>query len=94
MADGDLLLVFRSYTTDELFTLRDKLKGSLTTLTSQTVGGKSYTRDLLQLRSQLAAVIFVLNERSNGGYEGTILTDFAQGINQGQPAGTFDQLSY
>lgn len=94
MADGDLLLVFRSYDTGELQALRDKLKASITTLTSQTVGSKSYTRDLSQLRSQLAAVTFVLNERSMGPYEGTVLTDFAQGINQGQPAGTYDQLSY
>jgi hypothetical protein len=98
MADGNWLLVFRSYTTEELQALRDKLKASilaLGTFTSQTVGGKSYTRDLRELSSQLSAVVFVLNERTTP-YEGTILTDFSQGagIQQGQPAGTTDQLTY
>lgn len=96
MADGNWLLVFRSYTTEELQTLRDKLKASLAnlgTFTSQTVGSKSYTRDLRELSAQLSAVVFVLNERTTP-YEGTILTDFSQGMNRGQPAGTTDQLSY
>lgn len=96
MADGDLLLAFRAYETQELLDLRDKLKAKILaagTYTSQTVGGKSYTRDLREMRSQLAAVQFVLNERTTP-YEGTILTDFSSGINNGQPAGTYDQLSY
>jgi len=96
MADGDLLLIFRSYTTEELIALRDKLKGLLLaggSYSSQTVGGKSYTRDIREFRSQLAAVTFVLNERTTP-YEGTILTDFSQQDTKGQPAGTIDQLAF
>lgn len=96
MADGDLLLIFRSYTTEELFTLRDKLKAQLASLggtySSQTVGSKSYTRDIREFRSQLAAITFVLNERTTP-YEGTIITDFSQQDMRGQPAGTLDDFT-
>lgn len=65
---------------------------------SQTIGGKSYTRDLRFLQSQLEAIQFVLNERNGaiGPYQGTVLTDFSQieGPKKGQPAGTVDELSY
>lgn len=64
---------------------------------SQTIGSKSYTRDLRFLQQQLEAIQFVLNERNGslGPYQGTVLTDFSQGaIPQGQPAGVVDDLSY
>lgn len=94
MADGSLLLVYRSYDTGELIALRDKIKGSYSTMSSQTVGSKSYTRDLRLLQSQLEAITFVLNERTTP-YQGTILADFSQGgVPRGQPAGVNDQLSY
>lgn len=98
MADGGLLLTFRAQTTEVLLSMQAKFLGQLTSLgayTSQTVGAKSYSRDLRELRSILEAIQFVLNERGMGDYEGTILTDFSQGgIPRGQPAGTTDELSY
>jgi hypothetical protein len=97
MADGGLLLVFRGQSTEDLLALRDKLMASLSSLgtfSSQAIGGKSYTRDLRFLQSQLEAIQFVLNERT-APYEGTVITDFSQieGPKKGQPAGTIDVLS-
>ena len=91
-------MIFRAYTTEELLALQAQLKASITAMgvfTSQTVGNKSYTRDLRELTDQLCAAQFVLNERTTP-YAGTMVTDFSQGagIGQGQPAGTVDQLSY
>jgi hypothetical protein len=100
MADGGLLLVFRGMDTGTLLTMQAKLQGHLSNLSaysSQTVGSKSFTRDVNAIQRQLEAIQFVLNERGSGipqGYEGIYLTDFSTGIPQGQPAGTTDQLTY
>ena len=40
------------------------LKGQISVFSQQTVGGKSYVKDLNELRGQLAAAIRVQNERS------------------------------
>ena len=99
MADGCLLLIFRGYTTDQLLALQSKLQANLLaagTYSSQTIGAKSYTRDLRYLTDQLCAVQFVLNERTTP-YEGTVITDFSSietGGARGQPAGVTDDLSY
>lgn len=93
MADGSWLLIFRSLTTEELLEKKEALIGSMTTLSSQTVGSKSFTRDLRELKSQLEAVVFVLNERGMaGGYPRGIVFDFSGGT-KGQPAGTTENLS-
>jgi hypothetical protein len=100
MADGGLLLVFRGMDSGTLITMQAKLQGHLSNLSaysSQTVGSKSFTRDVNAIQKQLEAIQFVLNERSSGivqGYEGVYLTDFSQGVTQGQPAGSTDQLTY
>jgi hypothetical protein len=93
MADGGWLLIFRSFSTEDLLDKRDALIGSMTTLASQSIGSKSITRDLRELKSQLEAIIFVLNERGTPcGYPRSIVFDFSGGT-RGQRAGTEDQLS-
>jgi len=96
MADGGYLLVFRAMPNDQLLAMQQKYLDQMLNLgsyTSQTIGAKSYSRDLRELRSILEAIQFVLNERSMGDYEGTILTDFSEGgLLQGEPAGTTDPL--
>lgn len=101
MADGGLLLTYRGYTTEDLLALQQQMQAQFLAMgafSSQTIGGKSYTRDIRFLQSQLEAIQFVLNERGAGGhgpYEGTIITDFSQveGPKKGQPAGTIDVLT-
>lgn len=95
MADGDLLLIYRSLTTEDLLERKENLLAQMTTITSMSVGQKSFTRDVRHLKEQLAAITFVLKERSGGpsGYESTIVTDFSGG-SRGQSAGSKDQLSY
>lgn len=96
MADGDLLLIYRSFSTKDLLTKKKKLIDQMTSITSMSVGSKSFTRDIRYLQDQLAAIVFVLNERSNGvcGYEGTIVTDFSGGDTIGQPSGVEENLNY
>lgn len=96
MADGGQLLIFRAFTTEELLVWREKLKAQFLAMgpyASQTVGAKSWTKDTRALNAQMEAIQFVLNERSCP-YEPFMITDFSQGGSAGQPAGTFDQLSY
>lgn len=88
-------------TTEELLQWKTKLTEQMMALGpygSMTAGAKSWTKDTSRsgVQSQLEAVVFVLNERSMGGYEGTMITDFSKVDDgtQGQPAGTNDQLSY
>jgi hypothetical protein len=97
VADGSQLLIFRGYATDELLALQNKLKAtllSLGTFSGQTIGSKSYTRDLRFLQSQLESIQFVLNERSIP-YEGVVVTDFSEveGPLHGQSPGTIDVLT-
>lgn len=100
MADGGLLLVFRGMDSGTLMTMLQKLQGHLSNLSaysSQTVGSKSFTRDVNAIQKQLEAIQFVLNERGSGlihGYHGRLLTDFSDAETVGQPAGTTDQLTY
>jgi hypothetical protein len=92
MADGGLLLVFRALTTADLQKRQKELLKHLgTTLSSQTVGSKSFTRDLREIRALLEAITFVLNERGlPGNYDSTIITDFSE-IGRAPPGGTIDQ---
>lgn len=93
MADGDLLLIFRSFSTEDLQEKKETLLTQMTTLSSQTVGGKSLTRDLRHFKDQLAAIVFVLNERSlPHGYDGVGITDFS-GSGSAPPAGTLEAMT-
>ncbi len=66
MASPEWIEIFRSYTQDELFAHVAKLKQNISVFSQQAVGSKSFTRDLNELRSQLAAAVRVQNERSQG----------------------------
>jgi len=58
----------------------DKLKGQKSVFASQSIGQKSYQKDLRELKLQMEACVFVLNERGqriNTDY-GTVITDFSQ----------------
>jgi hypothetical protein len=93
MADGDLLLIFRQLDTGDLQDRRDDLLGKMTTITSMGVGSKNFVRDLRHLKDQLAAIMFVLKERTTP-YHKTILTDFSRGgLFRGEPAGSEESLS-
>jgi hypothetical protein len=93
MADGSWLLIFRSFDTGDLLDKRDALIASMTTLSSQAVGSKSFTRDLRELKDQLEAIIFVLNERGTlCGYPKSLVFDFSD-TTRGQPSGTTELLS-
>jgi hypothetical protein len=96
MADGGLLLIYRSMSTGDLQDLKDMLLNQMLSLkdyTSMTGGTKSFTRDLRQLTAQLEAVTFVLNERSGSGYDATGVIDF-KGTGSSPPAGTEEMLNY
>lgn len=89
-------------TTEKLLEIQAKMVEQFVAMgpyASQTVGQKSFTKDASRggLQAQLEAIQFVLNERgSPGPYAGWMITDFSKvdSGTQGQPAGTFDQLSY
>jgi hypothetical protein len=100
MADGGLLLIFRGMTTEDLLAAQEKLMTQFLALgpyASMAVGTKNWTKDSRAMQSQLEAIQFVLNERgAPGPYAGWMITDFSvvDSGTRGQPAGTFDQLSY
>ncbi len=94
MADGDLLMIFRSFSDSDLSDKKDALISQMTTLSSQAVGSKSFTRDLRHLKDQLAAVVFVMNERGTPcGYVNKYIIDFSD-VRPAPPAGTLDQMSF
>ena len=51
------LETYRSYSSDELNTRITELKKEISVFSSQAAGSKSFTRDLAELRDQLAAAI-------------------------------------
>jgi hypothetical protein len=63
VANPEWIEIFRSYTPEELSAHVQKLKGQISVFTAQQIGSKSYTKDLNELRGQLAAAVRVRNER-------------------------------
>jgi hypothetical protein len=103
MADGGLLLIFRGMTTEKLLEIQAKMVEQFVAMgpyASQAVGQKSFSKDTSRsgLQAQLEAIQFVLNERgAPGPYAGFMISDFSNvdsSGSRGQPAGTYDQLSY
>ena len=64
MAMSDHLLDFRSMSTVELTDLRTSLRAQRSVFSAQSMGTKSFQRDLRLLTDQLAAIAYVLKERS------------------------------
>lgn len=60
---NDHLLGYRQYSTDELTTERTTLRAARSTFISQSMGSKSFQRDLRLLEERLQAVNFVIRER-------------------------------
>jgi hypothetical protein len=69
------LETYRSYSGDELNDEIDSLKRQKSIFVSQAIGSKSFTRDLAELRDQLAAAIRAKQNQSNVGNSGA--TDFS-----------------
>ena len=80
MASPEWLEIFRSYTPQELADQIATLKRQVSVFTQQSVGGKSYVKDLAELRGQLSAAVRVQNERGQPADEnyGVGVTDFSR----------------
>ncbi len=65
MAANDMLLDYRSYSTDELIAERTTLRASRTTFISQNMGSKGFTKNLQLLEDRIRAVAYVLRERGS-----------------------------
>lgn len=57
----------RSRNNDELLALRTSLRAQFNYFSTQTIGSKSYTKDIARIERHLDEVARVLNERSNSG---------------------------
>lgn len=64
MAMSDYLLRFRQLTTQELQDKRTALEARDNEFSAQSMGTKSFQRDLRMLQDQLNAIAFVLRERN------------------------------
>ena len=85
MASVDLLLDYRSYTTDELLAERATLRASRTVYVQQAMGTKSFQKNLNLLEDRIRAVAFVLRERGS-------LEPVKPAINIGQGVVDFSQI--
>jgi len=63
MAASDHHLSYRAYSTDELTTERATLRAARSTFISQSMGTKSFQRDLRLLEERLQSVNYVLASR-------------------------------
>ena len=81
----DMLLDYRSYTTDELLAERATLRASRTVYVQQAMGTKSFQKNLNLLEDRIRAVAFVLRERGS-------LEPVKPTINIGQGQTDFSQV--
>lgn len=83
MASLEWMEIYRTYTPAELDAEITALKGQATLYTSQTMGEKSYAKDLVMVQNRLQAAVRVRNERnhrySNPAYG---VPDFSSGVDQ------------
>jgi hypothetical protein len=78
MASQEWIEIYRSYTSDELDTAISDLKQQETLFTQQSVGSKSFSKDLRELRDKLHAAERVRNERSqSAANQGFGIPDFS-----------------
>lgn len=79
MANADWIMIFRSFTTEELAAKRTELISQMSVFASQSIGSKSFSKDLRELRDQLASLTFVQKERSlpTGTNPSIGVTDFS-----------------
>lgn len=78
MANPEWAAIFRNFTPDELAAQITELKKQISVYSAQSVGNKSYTKDLAELRGQLSAAYLVQQERSNRRDPGYGVTDFSR----------------
>lgn len=72
------LETFRAYDADELSDQIEKLKGQISIFSSQSVGSKTFTRDLGELRTQLSAATRAMSEKGQTGRTNSGVTDFSR----------------
>lgn len=70
---------FRTRTNEDLLALQVTLRGQYNYFTTQTIGGKSYTKDIARIEKNLDEIAIVLNERRNTGTSKNLwgITDFS-----------------
>ena len=81
MASTEWMEIYRSYSPEELESEITMLKNQATLYTSQQVGEKSHTKDLLSVQNRLHAAIRVRNERRFLHTPSWSVPDFSQGVN-------------
>jgi hypothetical protein len=78
MANAEWVEIYSAYTPAELSEEQAKLKKQAGVFTAQSSGGKSYTKDLAEIRGRLASIQRVLNARAAQGQPNPLVgvTDF------------------
>jgi hypothetical protein len=76
--------IYGDYSDDQLAEEIAKLKKQVDAYTSQSVGGKSYTKDVRLVQDQLQGAIRVKNSR-RGTESFTGIADFSKGIDGSAP---------
>ncbi len=74
MADASWIEIYSSYTGEELAAEIVQLKGELTIYRTQSVGSKSFERDLESLKNRLHAAVRARNEKNNAGKSNSVKT--------------------
>lgn len=72
MADVAWIEIYSSYTSDELTDAIDRLKGEISIYRTQSLGSKSFERDLQELKNQLQAAIRVKGTLPQTGNSGVM----------------------
>jgi hypothetical protein len=77
MAASDWVEIYATYTEADLWAEVEELKKHAAPLSSQSVGNKSFTKDLREVRDRLQAAVRVLRARSSRAEDFTAVADFS-----------------
>jgi hypothetical protein len=77
MASPEWIEIFEGWDSDKIRAHMTRLEGDISVYVSQGIGSKNYTKDLGELRGQLAAATRVLKGRSTKGNGGVGVSDFS-----------------
>jgi hypothetical protein len=77
MASPEWIEIFEGWDTEKIRAHMTRLEGDISVYVSQGIGSKNYTKDLGELRGQLAAATRVLKARASKGNSGFGVSDFS-----------------
>ena len=77
MAASDWIEIYSTYTDEQLVAEQTELRKMAAPFSSQTIGSKSYTKDIREVRDRLQAIVRVRKNKSATSEDFSAVADFS-----------------